>query len=123
MKKLSFLIFMLVIFNIANAQYAYPRPNDTGVYTTESATGGDKMAIATDKEKNSFTVEYSFIDPFNKAVLVVFDISGKVIVQKEINYSIDQIIIPTGNWPGGLYTCTLFADGQTIMTKQITITN
>jgi hypothetical protein len=47
--------------------------------------------------------------------------NGRAIVTQEIQYTMDQIIIPTENWPSGQYTCTLFADGRSIKTQKITI--
>ena len=120
MKTTAIIILILGLASIATAQYAHPQPNDTGIYTTETKNG-DKMTIAQSDDKNSFTVEYNLVDPFNKAVLVVFDMSGRLVLQNEINYNIDQIIIPSGDWPKGQYTCTLFADGKTILTRKITI--
>ena len=81
----------------------------------------NKMLLFPNPADGYFTIEYSLTNPFNKAVLVVFDMNGKMVLQNEIHYGIDQIIIPSGDWPNGQYTCTLFADGQTILTRKITI--
>jgi predicted Zn-dependent protease len=83
----------------------------------------NKMLLFPNPADGYFMVDYNLTDPFNKAVLVVFDISGRVIVQLEIHNEIDQLIIPAENWPNGQYTISLFADGLTIMTKKIAITN
>jgi len=120
-KTATILILFLYSSTFATAQYAHPRQNNNGITTTESASGGDKMTIAQSNNKNSFTVDFQLTDPFNKAVLVVFDISGRVIVQKEIYNKTDQVIIPSDNWPTGQYTVSLFADKKTLMTKKIAI--
>ena len=96
--------------------------SNTASRRKRTVVNDNKMLLFPNPADGYFTVEYNLIDPFNKAVLVVFDMNGRMVLQNEINYSIDQIIIPSDNWPSGQYTCTLFADGKTIMTKQITIT-
>jgi len=81
----------------------------------------NKMLLFPNPAHRYFTVEYQITDPFENAVLVVFDISGKMIIQKEISYSIDQLVIPVENWPTGQYTITLMADGKTIVTQKTVI--
>jgi len=39
MKQIIALFFALGLSNIASAQYAHPRPNDTGITTTETKDG------------------------------------------------------------------------------------
>jgi len=63
-----------------------------------------KLLLFPNPADGFFTVEYNLTDPFNKAVLVVFDISGKMVVQQEIHYDTDQVLIPSENWPAGQYT-------------------
>jgi len=82
----------------------------------------NEMTLFPNPSDGYFTVEYNLYDPFNKAILVVFDISGRVIEQHEIQYEIDQVIIPANQWPAGQYTVSLFADGKTVLTNKITIT-
>lgn len=96
--------------------------SNTNARRKRTVINENKMLLFPNPADGFFTVEYNLVDPFNKAVLVVFDMSGKLVLQNEVNYSVDQVIIPSDNWPNGQYTCTLFADGQTILTKQITIT-
>ena len=121
MKTTAIIILILGLANCATAQYSHASANDTGIYTTESENG-DKMTITANSEKNNFMVDYQLIEEFNNAVLVVFDISGKMVVQQEIHYDIDQVLIPSDNWPAGQYTVSLFADGKTVMTQKITLT-
>ena len=113
-----------------NGDYSYAEPvydpesgDKSNTHSRRKRTGvtDNKMLLFPNPSDGYFTVEYNLVDPFNKAVLVVFDMSGRVIVQQEINYEIDQVIIPSGNWPAGQYTVSLFADKKTAMTKKITI--
>jgi len=120
MKTTAIIIFIFGLSISATAQYAHIPENGTGIYTTETKNG-DKMAIALNSDKNNFTVDYQLKENFNKAVLVVFDISGRVIIQQEVYYDIDQVIIFSENWPAGQYTVSLFADKKEIMTKKITL--
>ena len=119
MKKYALILALLSFGLTVMAQYTRPVSND-GVYTTESVDG-DQMTITQNKESNNLTVEYSLKDSFTKAVLIVLDNSGRVIVQQEILYSKDQVIIPLENWPGGQYTVSLYADKRSILSRQISL--
>lgn len=81
----------------------------------------NEMLVFPNPADGYFTVEYNLSNPFNKAVLVVFDISGRVIEQLEIRDENDQLIIPVDDWPSGQYTISIFVNGKTAMTKKITI--
>ena len=120
MKTTAIFILILGLANCATAQYEHTSVNNISIYTTESENGG-KMTIDLINNKSNLTIDYQLIDPFNKAVLVIFDISGRVIVQQEIYHEIDQVLIPSENWPAGHYTVSLFADKKTVMTKKITL--
>jgi len=120
MKTTAIIILILGFASSATAQYARSSKNDTGIFTTETKNG-DKITIALNSDKTNFTVEYSLSEPFNKAVLVVKEPIGKIIVMEELIDTRDQIIIVTDNWPAGQYTVSLFADKKEIMTKKITL--
>ena len=117
MKTTVTLILFLSIINITMAQYVQPN-NNKGIYTIESEVG-DKMTIIQNKESNNLTIEYSLLDSFTNAVLIVLDNSGRVIVQHEILYIKDQLIITLENWPSGQYTVSLYADKKSILSRQI----
>jgi len=119
MKKHLLILALLSLVSSAMAQYSQP-DRKSGKYTSESSAG-DVMTITHIKEFNNLTVEYSLIDPFNKGVLVVFDISGRVIEQQEINFEIDQLIIPVDKWPAGQYTLSLYADKKFILSRKISL--
>jgi len=120
MKPIILFSFILALANSAAAQYIQNPANNTGIYSTQS-NAGDQMTITLNPNKTNFTVNYSFVNPFNKAVLIVMENSGRVIVQKEIEKSEDQLIIATDKWPGGQYTVSLFADKKTVITQKLTI--
>ena len=113
-----------------NGDYSYIEPiynpedgdkSNTNNRRKRAVINDNKLLLFPNPADGYFTIEYNLTDPFNKAVLVVFDISGRVIVQQEVYYEIDQMIIPSENWPAGQYMVSLFSDGKTIMTKKITI--
>jgi len=119
MKKYTLILAFLSIVSTAMAQY--PRPdNNNGIYTIESEIG-DKMTITQNKELNNLTVEYGLTDSFAKAVLIVIDNSGRVIVQLEILYSKDNVIIPVDKWPSGQYTVSIFADKKSILSREVSL--
>ena len=49
------------------------------------------------------------------------NLNGKIIYQSKLYYTQDQILIAVEGWTAGQYTCVLLADGQTILSKKITI--
>ena len=113
-----------------NGDYSYIEPIYDPEGGDKSNTQGRRKRTVVDENKlllfpnpanGYFTVEYNLIDPFNKAVIVVFDISGKMVFQQEIHYDMDQVLIPSENWPSGHYTVSLFADKKTVITKKITL--
>ena len=110
MKTTAIIIFIFGLYYSASAQYARAPANNTGIYTTESASGGDKMAIVRNTEKNILTVDYQLNDGFNKAVLIVKEPIGKVILMEELENTRDQILIATDNWPSGQYSVSLYVD-------------
>jgi len=120
MKTTAIIIFIFGLSNYATAQYAHIPKNDTGIYTAET-TIGDKMTIVLNSYKNNFTVDYQLVEEFSKAVVIVKESIGKVIVMEELHYDIDQIIISSENWPSGQYSVSVLADGKTIMHKTITL--
>jgi len=120
MKKISIMIFVLVIAGSVNAQYAHSQPNDTGIYTAETKSG-DKMTIALNSDKNNFTVDYQLMEEFNKAVLIVKEPVGKIITMEELDNIRGQILITTDNWPSGNYTLSLFADKQLLLEQKIAL--
>jgi hypothetical protein len=121
MKTITLFILFLGLASSTSAQYAHAPANDTGIYTTESASGGDKIHIVRNTKKNNLTIDYQLNEEFNKAVLIVKEPIGKIIVMEELENTRDQILILTDNWPTGQYTVSLFADKKTIMTKKISI--
>jgi len=118
MKITAIIIFILGLASSATAQYEHAPKNDTGIYITETKNG-DKMTIDMINDKSNLTIDYQLIDEFNKAVLIVLDNSGRVIVQQEILYEMDQVIIPAGNWPSGQYTFSLYTDKKLILSRKI----
>ena len=113
-----------------NNDYSYFEP----IYVPEGGDksfGGEKKRSTVEYEdilvlfpnpSNAyFTVDYSLRETFNTGKLVIMDASGKIIRQIEINFSRDQILISTDNWPSGIYSCTLLIDGKTALTQQITV--
>ena len=120
MKTIAITLFVLVLSYSATAQYAHDPANDTGIYTAETKNG-DKMTITRNAEKNNFIVDYQLMEEFNKAVLVVNEPIGKIIVMEDLENANDQVLITTDNWPSGQYTFSLFADKKTILTKQISL--
>ena len=120
MKTTIIIIFILGLASSTTAQYEHASKNDTGIYITETKNG-DKMTIEMINDKSNLTIDYQLIDEFNKAVLIVFDNSGRVIVQQEILYVKDQIIIPVINWPSGQYTISLYADKRSIISSKISL--
>ncbi len=121
MKKYILILALLSLGLTAMAQYAQP-DNNSGIYAIESEIG-DKMTIIQNKESNNLTVEYSIKESFTKAVLIVLDNSGRVIVQEEIQYVEDQLIIPVDNWPSGQYAVSLYADKRSILSLQVALNN
>jgi len=80
-----------------------------------------KLVLFPNPSSDYFTLYYSLRDLFNPGTLVVIDANGKTIYQTEINYTRDQIIIPTNNWVSGQYAVSILADGKTIVNKKITL--
>ena len=117
MKTTAIIILILGLATVATAQYARNPANNTGIYATENTTG-DKMTIAVNNEKTNFTVDYQLIDAFNKAVLVIREEIGKVIVMEELIDTHGQIIITIDHWPSGNYTVNLFADKKMLMQQK-----
>jgi hypothetical protein len=81
----------------------------------------NKMLLFPNPADGYFTVEYQLTDAFKSAQVIIFDINGKLITNFELHNDIDQIIIPTENWPSGQYSVSILADGKTIMHKMITL--
>ena len=118
MKITAIIIFILGLASSATAQYEHAPKIDTGIYTTETKKG-DKMTIDMINDKSNLTIDYQLINEFNKAVLIIFDNRGRVIVQNEILYVKDQLIIPVENWSDGQYTVSIYADKKSILSRQI----
>ncbi len=113
-----------------NGNYSYIEPvyypetgdkSNSKVQRKSIVNNENKLVLFPNPAADYFTVDYQISDPFNKAVLVVFDIRGKLIMQQEVYYSIDQLIVPSQNWPSGQYTLSILADGKTIITQKMTI--
>jgi len=113
-----------------NNDYSYIEP----IYVPEGGDksfGGEKKR-SIEKYKNIlvlfpnpsnayFTVDYRLRDAFNSGKLMVLDLNGKIIYQAEINYTKDQVLIAVEGWTAGQYTCIIIADGQTRVSKKITV--
>jgi len=113
-------MFVLGLACSTSAQYAHAPANDTGIYTTETKSG-DKMTIVLNSDKNNFTVDYQLLEEFNKAVLIVKEPIGKIIVMEELDNIRGQILIAIDNWQSGQYTVSLFADKINVITQKIYI--
>jgi hypothetical protein len=68
-----------------------------------------------------FTIAYQLTNAFKTAQIVIFDISGKLVINQELKYDIDQIIIPTENWKSGQYSVSILTDGKTMVNNKITL--
>lgn len=119
MKNYTLILALLSLVSTTVAQHAQPQ-NNNGIYTIESVNG-DEMTITHNKELNNLSVEYSLTESFNKAVLIVLDNSGRVIVQHEIIYSSDNVIIPVDKWPNGQYKVSIYADKRSILSGQFSL--
>jgi len=51
------------------------------------------------------------------AQLQVYDMSGKLLLRKQLNDQVESIWM--GDLPAGIYNCVLFSNGQKVFTKQI----
>jgi len=79
------------------------------------------MLLFPNPAESYFTIEYQLTDAFKTAQIVIFDITGKLVISQVLKYDIDQIIIPTENWLSGQYSVSILADGKTIVNKKITL--
>ena len=119
----------MALLNLNNA-LDYNEPLFVPEEGDKSYSGGKKLSslqednllvLFPNPSSQFFTVEYSLKESFNSGKLIILDVSGKIVQQTKINYSRDQILISTNNWPSGIYSCTLLIDGLTALTQQVTV--
>jgi hypothetical protein len=68
-----------------------------------------------------FIVEYTINTTSDKAVILIHEIEGKHIQSIWLQDNQNQIIVPTGNLPNGVYLVSMFIDNTLIGSKKITI--
>jgi hypothetical protein len=111
----------LLVFFCLFGFIKYGISQDSAMFSDNEKVNQTKLEVIQDHKLDFFTLTYQLADPFENAVLVIFDPSGRAIVQQVIYYAMDQVIITTENWPSGTYTCNLAADGNSVLTRKITI--
>ena len=113
-----------------NGDYSYIEPIYDPEGGDKSNTQGRRKRTIVDENKmllfpnpadGFFTVEYQLMDLFTTAQIVVFDMSGKIVDQKEIHYDIDQVIISSENWKAGQYVVSIITENKTVKSQTITL--
>jgi hypothetical protein len=67
-------------------------------------------------------VEYDFSDvSHDEAMLVVRDVMGRAIYQRELNHDSGSAVLRVGNWPAGIYTTTLMLDGGVLKSVRLVV--
>jgi len=95
--------------------------SNSGRKQRSSLQSDNVMILFPNPSSNYFTLDYSLRDLFNSGALVVIDANGKTVYQTEINYTRDQLLIATDNWPSGQYSCILLIDDKTMLSEKMTI--
>ena len=71
--------------------------------------------------KEYFYFEYSVPEAIGTMQVVVSDISGKILLQKQISELRDIVIIKTVNLPSGTYNCTFYNGNKSVYNGKIIV--
>ncbi len=67
-------------------------------------------------------VEYDFSDVnYDDALIVVRDVMGRVIYQRDLNIASGTAILRVGNWPAGIYVTSLMLDGAVLSSERLVV--
>ena len=89
---------------------------NTNVSTPDNSTA--TINIYPNPFDSQFTVEYSFEDNTTVKKLMIFDITGKLVKEQNLNSQENQLIIADINQPG-VYFVRIVTDNQEFLSKQI----
>ena len=68
------------------------------------------------------TISYSIPTNINKTTLVVFDMTGKMLLQYNLQAGKNNLVINGNTLQAGMYIYTLLADGQEVVSKRMVLT-
>jgi hypothetical protein len=68
-----------------------------------------------------FTIEYALKSPFEHGTIVIYNNQGKVLFKKNVFMQADQVIIPSEDFPNGIYSVRLIVDNYTVTSSNVTI--
>ena len=104
--------------------------------TTNTVVLSNKAALPTEIENSAFALSQNTPNPFSekttisysipastgKAILAIFDLSGKMLQQYNLLQGKNQLTINGNTLQAGMYIYTLLADGQEVVSKRMVLT-
>jgi Secretion system C-terminal sorting domain len=96
----------------------------------------DKTNLPAEIENKAFTLSQNTPNPFsekttinytipsnvNKAMLAIFDLNGKMLLQYNLQQGKNQLTINGNSLSAGMYLYSLIADGQEVLSKRMVLT-
>ncbi len=104
--------------------------------TSNTLVVTDKNSLPTEIQNKAFALCQNNPNPFNdnttisytipatasKAILAVFDLNGKMLLQYNLQQGKNTIVVQGNTLSAGMYLYSLIADGQEVLSKRMVLT-
>ncbi len=104
--------------------------------TSNTLVVTDKNSLPTEIQNKAFALSQNVPNPFSenttisynipatagKAILAVFDLNGKMLLQYNLQQGKNTIVVKGNTLSAGMYLYSLIADGQEVLSKRMVLT-
>lgn len=94
-------------------------PDQPKAQTTEAPVEQSRFALYPNPAAFSVTVAYQVSEP--GARLLVRDLLGRTIAERDLPGEAGEIALDTGEWAPGAYVCTFVSKGKTLGAEKLII--
>jgi hypothetical protein len=137
-KGLNYIGFIPMLIKAIQEQQTQIQDLKTQLNATAKNTFviNDKNSLPAEIENKAFTLSQNTPNPFsekttisysipsnvNKAMLAIFDLNGKMLLQYNLQQGKNQLTINGNSLSAGMYLYSLIADGQEVLSKRMVLT-
>jgi Secretion system C-terminal sorting domain/Chaperone of endosialidase len=137
-KGLNYIGFIPMLIKAIQEQQTQIQDLKTQLNATTKNTFvlNDKNNLPTEIENKAFTLSQNTPNPFsekttisysipsnvNKAMLAIFDLNGKMLLQYNLKQGKNKLTINGNSLSAGMYLYSLIADGQEVLSKRMVLT-
>ncbi|MDR9488656.1 T9SS type A sorting domain-containing protein, partial [Salibacter sp.] len=78
----------------------------------------DKLKVYPNPAENGF---YVMRKQTTNSIITVYNVTGSVVYEKDLTSTLGPVLVPTANWPGGMYVVQLKKNEEILESERVVV--